>query len=97
MIRISLSRVEIAGGAAPAAHREAFAQRHLVVFKRFMGRCYKLPPGGGYFDSWHRDCHDNRRLGLSINLSETPKCNFAGWFFGEPSFRDMIRLRPEGE
>ena len=214
MIRISFGKVEIAGGAAPTAHQETFAQRHLVVFKRFidpavlkkvprllaevdfftredtakggepiareltaprdsaltnlfhlllnqerifaamqpfangqsiqrfMGRCYKLPPGGGYFDSWHRDCHDNRRLGLSINLSEapvsggqlqvrrhrsgemhqaptmefgdallfridpeldhralpvtgaTPKCSFAGWFCGEPSFRDMIRLRP---
>ena len=216
MIRISLSRVEIAGGAASAAHQEAFAQRHLVVFKRFIGpevlervprlpadadffdredhfkylpvgreltlpekrplttlfhlllnqerifaamqpfangrsiqhfwgRCYKLPPGDGYFHNWHGDCINSRRLGLSINLSEapvsggqlqvrrrrgaevhqappmefgdavlfridpewehrvlpvtgaTPKCSFAGWFFGELGFRDMIRLRPEGE
>ena len=143
MIRISLSRVEIAGNAALAAHREAFARCHLTVFKRFIdpkvlkrvprlladadffttehgkksapiareltaprdsalmnlfslllnqerifaamepfangqsircfiGRCYKLPSSGGYFDSWHGDCDGNRRLGLSINLSEAP-------------------------
>ena len=110
-----------------------------------MGRRYKLPPSNGYFDSWHEDCGDNRRLGLSINLSEAlvsggqlqvrrrksgeiqqapptefgdavlfrifpelahrglpvtsaaPKCNFAGWFCGEPGFRDMIGLRPRRE
>ena len=217
MICISLGGVEIAGGAAPTALREAFAQRHWVVFKRFLapavlkrvprlladagfftredttkdgttfareltaprdgalnilfhlllnqerifaamepftngesiqrfvGRCYKLPCSGGYFDSWHGDCRDNRRLGLSINLSEVPvsggqlevrhrssgeiqqapstefgdallfridpelehralpvtgavpKCSFAGWFCGEPGFRDLIRLRPQRE
>ena len=216
MIRISLSRVEVAEGAAPAVHREAFAQRHLVVFKRFIdpavlkrvprllaqaefftredtgkqgapiareltaprdgalttlfhlllnqerifaamepfangesiqhfwGRCYKLPPSGGYFDSWHSDCGRSRRLGLSINLSEapfsggrlqvrrrgsgeiqqapamefgdavlfridpelkhrvlpvtgaTPKCSFAGWFCGEPGFRNLIQMRSKG-
>ena len=36
MIKISLSRVEVAGGAAAAAHQEAFAQRHFVVCKRFL-------------------------------------------------------------
>ena len=55
----------------------------------FEGRCIKMLPGGGHFDSWHCDStRDLKRLyGLSINLSWEP---FAGG-----SFR--IRNRKTGE
>ena len=39
----------------------------------FDGRCYKMVPGGGHFDSWHSDVSERENLyGLSINLSHRP-------------------------
>ena len=87
MIRISLSRVEVAEGAAPAVHREAFAQRHLVVFKRFIDPAVleRVPRLLAQADFFTRE--DTSKQGA------TPKCSFAGWFCGGASFRHLIRMR----
>jgi hypothetical protein len=56
--------------------------KHLAAFmeeitgihplKHFEGRVYRMMPGPEYFDSWHDDFSDGRRLGVSINLSTAP-------------------------
>jgi len=38
----------------------------------FRGKIYRMNPGADHFDSWHDDVHDNRKIALSINLSEEP-------------------------
>ena len=42
------------------------------AIQRFNGRCFKLLPGGGHFDSWHTDAVRERLYGLTINLSSKP-------------------------
>jgi len=44
----------------------------------FTGRVYRMEPYGGHFDSWHSDTHEQRRIGMSINLGEAP---YAGGLF----------------
>jgi hypothetical protein len=38
----------------------------------FMGRVYRLEPGGEHHDSWHTDLGEGRMLAMSINLSTQP-------------------------
>ena len=38
----------------------------------FMGRVYRLDPGGEHHDSWHTDLGEGRMLAMSINLSTEP-------------------------
>ena len=35
----------------------------------FTGRVYRMVPGCGHYDAWHRDTFEHRMIGLSINLS----------------------------
>jgi hypothetical protein len=37
----------------------------------FVGRVYRMLPGGRHFDSWHSDELDGREIGMSLNLSES--------------------------
>jgi hypothetical protein len=48
----------------------------------YVGAVYRLLPGEGHRDSWHSDVDGNRRVGLTVNLSEAP---FDG---GELELRD---------
>ena len=36
----------------------------------FVGRIYKMVPGGPHYDTWHGDLVEGRLLAMSINLSE---------------------------
>lgn len=38
----------------------------------FIGKVYRMNPSNDHFDSWHDDAQDNRRIALSINLTEEP-------------------------
>jgi len=38
----------------------------------FVGAVYRLLPGAGHRDSWHDDADGNRRVALTVNLSEAP-------------------------
>ena len=38
----------------------------------FIGKIYRMNPDADHFDSWHDDVHDNRKIALSINLTEEP-------------------------
>ena len=38
----------------------------------FVGRVYRMVPGGGHHDDWHNDCLEGRVLAMSVNLSEQP-------------------------
>jgi hypothetical protein len=42
------------------------------VVAGYVGAVYRLLPGRGHRDSWHSDADGNRRVGLTINLSEGP-------------------------
>jgi hypothetical protein len=37
--------------------------------RRFFGRIYRRLPNGSHHDSWHSDVHDERQIGMSVNLS----------------------------
>jgi hypothetical protein len=53
----------------------------------YVGAVYRLLPGHGHRDSWHSDADGNRRVGLTVNLSEGP---FEG---GELELRDRRSRR----
>lgn len=53
----------------------------------YVGAVYRLLPGQGHRDSWHSDADGNRRVGLTVNLSEAP---FEG---GELELRDRRSRR----
>lgn len=36
----------------------------------FGGRIFRMSPDAGHYDSWHDDVAGNRRVGMSINLSD---------------------------
>lgn len=38
----------------------------------FIGRCYRMLPNAGHYDSWHDDVADHRMIAMSLNLSPKP-------------------------
>jgi hypothetical protein len=38
----------------------------------FVGRVYRMLPGGGHYDSWHSDVQNDHHIGMSLNLSPVP-------------------------
>jgi hypothetical protein len=38
----------------------------------FLGKVYRIEPGQNHYDSWHDDVTDDRKIALSINLTEKP-------------------------
>lgn len=38
----------------------------------FLGRIYRMHPGGAHHDYWHSDVGDHRMVAMSVNLSEEP-------------------------
>jgi hypothetical protein len=36
----------------------------------FVGKIYRMEPNGDHFDTWHSDFLEDRKIGLTINLSE---------------------------
>lgn len=63
---------------APELHRLV---QHITRCGRigaFVGRVYRMVPGAGHYDSWHRDNVAHRLIGMSVNLGAE---NYVGGVF----------------
>jgi hypothetical protein len=56
----------------PALFRAIEAITGIESLVRFDGRIYRRVARPDHYDNWHTDIHDNRRVTMSVNLSEAP-------------------------
>jgi hypothetical protein len=56
----------------PALYRAVEAITGIESLVRFDGRIYRRVARPDHYDNWHTDIHDNRRVTMSVNLSESP-------------------------
>lgn len=56
----------------PALFRAIEAITGIPSLVRFDGRIYRRIARPDHYDNWHTDLHDNRRVTMSVNLSESP-------------------------
>jgi hypothetical protein len=49
----------------------------------FIGRCYRMLPNAGHYDSWHDDVANHRMIAMSLNLS--PSRVLKNSLFGSPN------------
>jgi hypothetical protein len=56
----------------PALFRAIEAITGIESLVRFDGRIYRRTARPDHYDNWHTDIHDNRRVTMSVNLSESP-------------------------
>jgi hypothetical protein len=56
----------------PGLFRAIEAITGIESLVRFDGRIYRRVARPDHYDNWHTDIHDNRRVTMSVNLSESP-------------------------
>ena len=68
------------------------------AIQQFQGRCFKILPGGGHFDSWHSDAclfriHKSLQHRALPVEGTAPRCTYGGWFLAGADYRETLRER----